>query len=129
MKIKTAKGGVKLGTWNHRVIRMGSELEPNYMRVCEVHYDARGFAMMWSEGTAISGETRAELLMDLARIERAIGCPILRIKRLDDGKEILVDDTTGERARNVAVEKLRPAQRAELKGMRDALHRVVKGRK
>lgn len=85
MKIKIAKGGIGMGTWNHRVIwhkpvgrlaKLG--LREPWLGIHEVYYDEKGKVRGWTkEDKGVTGESTNELIETLTRMLRACNQPVL----------------------------------------------------
>lgn len=82
--------------WNYRVIECPSEEEGVLFQIHVVEYNEKGKAVNWSEtGEASFGQTIEALEADLARQQSALEKPVLTVKRLARGYE-LVEVATGE---------------------------------
>lgn len=117
MKIKIAKGGVKLGTWNHRVV-MKRNANETWLEIVEVHYDENGKLQGWSEARGIHGETRQQLLEALDRMIRAVRKPILVVV----GKKLIEARPGAKEAHGAALKDLNEAELAGLRTIRNFLH-------
>lgn len=127
MKVKIAKGGLKVGTWNHRLIRHVSPSE-SYLLVHEVQYDAKGIARTWTaDGASVGGETPKQIHETLTRMRRALLKPILRIKKVGR-RESLVEENSGRRPANTPVESLPSRKRDGIHAMRRLITREVEER-
>jgi hypothetical protein len=91
--------------WNYRVIECPSE-EGTLFQVHVVEYNINGKAVNWSETAEGSfGTTLEGLSQDLERQKQALGKPVLTVKRLARGYE-LVEVESGELASSPVPEAL-----------------------
>ena len=92
--------------WNYRVIECPSD-EGTLFQVHVVEYNINGKAVNWSETAEGSfGTTVDELSQDLARQQQALEKPILTVKRLQRGYE-LVEVASGDLASSPVPEQLK----------------------
>ncbi len=127
MKIRIAKGGLKFGTWNHRVIRHEGP-RGSWLAIHEVHYDAEGKVVGWAgHETAISGENLDELQVTLERMLRALKRPILTIVKRGMHKTLVEMRPGSKEAQGKPISKLSEPERAELEGIKEVIEK--RGRK
>lgn len=92
--------------WNYRVIECPSD-EGTLYQVHVVEYNANGKAVNWSETAEGSfGTTPEELAEDIERQKQALEKPILIVKRLQRGYE-LVETQSGEIATSEVPESIK----------------------
>lgn len=124
MKIKIAKGGIGMGTWNHRVIwhkpvgrlaKLG--LREPWLGIHEVYYDEKGKVRGWTaEATSVTGESTNELIETLTRMLRACDQPVLCVSG-----ETLVEMRPGSKEARGALLDTNGRAFASLKAFRTAL--------
>ena len=125
MKLRIAKGGLKVGTWNHRVIRYVTPVEA-YLLIHEVHYGSDGIAIGWTaDGARVGGATIKEIRETLVRMRGALLRPILRVKK-QGSKEILIEESTGRRACGRPVSQLSDKERGEMRFVAAIVSQEVK---
>lgn len=123
MKVVKAKGGIGIGTWNHRIIRHQTPHEI-YLSIHEVHYDADGKLRGWTlEPVTVQGETRRELRDSLERMIQATRKPALTVIKLGKSEKLIEMIPGGIEAANISVKNLPQAQREEL----ETLRRFIEG--
>lgn len=126
MEVRISKGGLQLGTWNHRVIRHMDGTETTLL-IHEVHYDSKGRARQWTkDGAQACGENLRELAETIARMRRALKRPICIVKEVR-GKERLFDEDTGKPASNSTVKELPAKKRGQLLALRQLVTSTVQG--
>lgn len=122
MKLKIAKGGIQLGTWNRRLIRHTNSV----LILHEVHYDKNGIARLWSkDGATVGGETLTDIFACLVRMKQAATTPILAIRKDHHGKEILVEEASGRRAHNTPVSNLPTKKHRKLQQLSTVITREL----
>jgi hypothetical protein len=95
--------------WNYRVIECPSD-EGTLFQVHVVEYNINGKAVNWSETAEGSfGTTVEELSQDIERQKQALDKPILTVKRLQRGYE-LVEVISGELATSPVPEQLQESK-------------------
>jgi hypothetical protein len=95
--------------WNYRVIECPSD-EGTLFQVHVVEYNINGKAVNWSETAEGSfGTTVEELSQDIERQKHALDKPILTVKHLQRGYE-LVEVASGEMATSPVPEQLQESK-------------------
>ena len=81
--------------WNQRIIRT-REGEETWFEIHEVYYDAQGQIESWTQEPVLPrGETKAELMNDIAHFVSALRHPVL-LRSVEGGREMLVPDTSNQ---------------------------------
>ena len=81
--------------WNQRIIRTRKD-EETWYEIHEVYYDAQGRIESWTQEPVLpGGESKAELMNDIAHFISAMHYPVLE-SSVHDGRETLVPDLSDQ---------------------------------
>ena len=81
--------------WNQRIIRTRKD-EETWYEIDEVYYDAQGRIESWTQEPVLpGGESKAELMNDIAHFISAMRYPVLE-SSVHDGRETLVPDLSDQ---------------------------------